>query len=412
MELDEAIILQRIDELSRITDEPGCLTRFYGSPAMRRANALVQTWMEQAGMTVRRDAIGNLIGHFPAARPDAKILLFGSHLDTVRNAGKFDGPLGVVLAVACVEGLKKAKRTLPFAIEVIAFADEEGARFQSAYLGSRALGGNIAANALALTDADGTTLAQAIRNFDGDPELLSSCRRNGENLLGYIEAHIEQGPVLEEKNLAIGIVTAIAGQTRAKISFTGRAAHAGTTPMNSRHDALAGAAELILEAEKFAREHAGLVATVGQIAVQPNVSNVVPGGCEMTVDVRHQDDKIRRKLPAALTHFLVDLEMRRGLKIHWQTIQETDSVPCDKGLSDLLRNAARRHEPNVIDLPSGAGHDAAAMASITPVTMLFVRCAGGISHHPDESVRAADIRVALDVLTDFVGHELAGHYHS
>jgi allantoate deiminase len=397
-----AQVMERIEALGKISEAPDRLYRPFGSPAMRRANALVESWMLQGGLSAKTDALGNLIGRFHGPRTDSKILLLGSHLDTVNNAGKFDGPLGIVLALACVERIRLIQRALPFAIEIIAFADEEGARFQGAYLGSRALTGQLEKRDLALTDSRGVTLAEAIRESGGDAARLNSCRMNPENLLGYVEAHIEQGPVLDEKDHAIGVVTAIAGQTRARISFEGNAGHAGTTPMPSRRDALCAAAEFVLEVEKYARQHPGLVATVGQITAEPNVSNVIPGACHLTLDARHQEDSIRIRAGADLAKVAQAIEQRRGLKSRWQTVQETAAVPCSAELSAALRAAARPHQPGVIDLPSGAGHDAAIMAQITPVAMLFVRCHGGVSHHPDESVRLADIRVALDVLTDFV----------
>jgi allantoate deiminase len=398
----ESIIMERLEALGRISDEPGRLTRFFASPSMRRANELVETWMLQAGMSTRMDALGNLIGSFPGPNPDSKVLLLGSHLDTVRNAGKFDGPLGVVMAIACVERIRLARHALPFAVKVVAFADEEGARFQSAYLGSRALTGQLDEKDLALVDENGVTMAQAIRQFGGDPARLDSCRMAKENLLGYVEVHIEQGPVLEQKNQAVGVVTAIAGQTRAKIKFDGRPGHAGTTPMELRRDALCGAAEFIVDVDKYARQHPGLVATVGQISAEPNVSNVIPGTCRLALDLRHQEDAVRVRGCKDLANILTGIEQRRGLRTLWQMVQETASVPCSTKLSALLRDAALKHQPGVTDLPSGAGHDAAVMAKIAPVAMLFVRCAGGVSHHPDESVRVEDVRIALDTLTDFV----------
>lgn len=398
----EAVILERLDALGRISEEPDCLSRPFASPAMRRANDLVKSWMQAAGMNAQTDALGNLLGHLPGPRPDSKTLLLGSHLDTVRNAGKFDGPLGVVLAIACVEQIQKAKRLLPFAVDVVAFADEEGARYQTAYLGSRALIGQLDERDLALKDANGVTMAEAIRQFGGDPKQLQSCRLDGDNLLGYVEVHVEQGPVLEQKGLPIGIVTAIAGQTRATISFEGRAGHAGTTPMDSRQDALCGAAEFILEVEKYARQNPGMVATVGRIATEPNASNVIPGTCELTLDLRHQDDAVRSQAFKDILRAIAVIEQRRGLQAEGDVAQETASVPCSAELSTLLRNAARHHAPGVIDLPSGAGHDAAIMAKITPVAMLFVRCVGGVSHHPDESARPGDMRAALNILTDFI----------
>ena len=397
----EAVIMERLEALGRISDEPGCLTRLFASPAMRRANELVESWMLKAGLSTGVDALGNLIGSLPGPNQDSKTLLLGSHLDTVRNAGKYDGPLGVLTAIACLEQIRVAKRALPFAIKVVAFADEEGARFQTAYLGSRALTGQLDEKDLALVDENGVTMEQAILQFGGDPAKLEFSRMAGEDLLGYVEVHIEQGPVLEQKNLAVGVVTAIAGQTRAKLKFEGRPGHAGTTPMDMRQDALCGASEFIVDADKYARQHPGLVATVGQISAEPNVSNVIPGICRLTLDLRHQADAIRRNGCKNLAKIVAGIEQQRGLKILWQTVQETDSVPCSPQLTELMSDAVRKHQPDVISLPSGAGHDAAVMAKITPVAMLFVRCKGGVSHHPDESV-LEDVRVALDVLTDFV----------
>ena len=398
----EAVILERLETLARISEEPGRLTRTFGSPAMRRANEQVQSWMQQAGMNASVDEVGNLIGRFAGPAADSRILLLGSHLDTVRDAGKFDGALGVILSIACVEKIRQMKRALPFGIHVISFADEEGVRFQKSHLGSRVFINQFDPADLALVDSNGITLAGAIQDGGGDPSRLPSRHAVAENYIGYIEPHIEQGPVLEENGLAVGVVTGIAGQTRARITFTGRPGHAGTTPMSSRRDALCGAAEFILETEQYARQHPGLVATVGQIAAEPNVSNVIPGACWVTLDVRHQNDSVRLNFFKDLTPLFARLEKQRGLKIEAQVVQQTESVPCSAELSDLLREAARQRQAGIMDLPSGAGHDAAIVARIIPMAMLFIRCAGGISHHPDESVRAGDVRVALEVLTDFI----------
>lgn len=394
--------MQRIEALAQISEDAGQLTRTFASPAMQRANELVAAWMREAGMQTRVDAIGNLIGHYAGEKPDAKILLLGSHLDTVRNAGKFDGPLGVILAIACVEELHRQQIRLPFAIEVIGFADEEGVRYQTAYLGSKVLAGCFDASDLKLKDANGVAMAEAIRKFEGDPMKLRSSRLDPKKLLGYVEAHIEQGPVLEKKNLAVGIVTAIAGQSRFKIAFTGHAGHAGTTPMNLRQDALCAAAEFILAVEKYARRMTDLVATVGQIEVEPGASNVIPGAANLTLDVRHQSDSIRRAACFALQKTARKIADARGIKVSWQIVQQTDSVPCAPRLSSLLKRAAKKFQSRVIELPSGAGHDAAVMAGITPTTMLFVRCKGGVSHHPAESASLEDVEVALDVLNDFI----------
>jgi allantoate deiminase len=395
-------ILQRIEALAKITDEPGRVTRLFASPAMRRANALIASWMREAGMKPRVDAIGNLIGHYAGEKSGAKILLLGSHLDTVHNAGKFDGPLGVILGIACVAELHRGKIRLPFAIEVISFADEEGARYQTAYLGSKVLAGCFDVNDLKRKDAAGISMADAIEGSGGDPAKLKSARLNPKRLLGYVEAHIEQGPVLEKENLAVGIVTAIAGQSRFKITFTGHAGHAGTTPMNLRQDALCAAAEFVLAAEKFARKTPGLVATVGQIKAEPGASNVIPGEVNLMLDVRHQRDSVRRKACAALQKIARQIAFVREAKISWQLVQQTSSVPCAPKLSSLLRRAVRKFQPRVIELASGAGHDAVVMGRITPAAMMFIRCKDGISHHPDESAKPGDISVALKVMNDFI----------
>lgn len=397
-----AQVLQRIDALGHITDEPGRLTRTYGSPAMRHANELVGGWMREAGLDVREDAVGNLIGRRPGARSDSPTLLIGSHLDTVRDAGKFDGPLGVLVAIAAVEHLRQNKTPLPFAIEVIGFADEEGVRFQSTYLGSRAVAGSLTNQDLARTDSAGITWADAIRRFVTHPMSLASARREPSGLLGYVELHIEQGPVLEQLNLAVGIVTAIAGQTRAKASFTGRAAHAGTTPMHLRQDALAGAAEFIVAVETIARADASLVATVGQIDVQPGASNVIPARAQLTIDLRHPLDAQREQTVARIARRAEEIAFQRGLAMAWEIVQANPATPCDDAFSNALAAAVQRHQSTAPRLPSGAGHDAVALAPITPVGMLFVRCREGISHHPDESVSLDDIQTAVAVLIDFL----------
>jgi allantoate deiminase len=395
-------IMERLAALVKISDEPGQLTRTYGSPAMRRANNLVADWMRDAGMTVREDAIGNLIGRYEAVRADAKTFLLGSHLDTVRNAGAFDGPLGVVLAIECVKQLHASATRLPFAIEVIGFSDEEGVRFHSTYLGSRALAGTLTDADLQRRDENGISLADAIRNFGGKPESLLSARCDPSRWLGYAEVHTQQGPVLEQKNLSVGVVTAIAGQNRIKIRFTGKAGHAGTTPMDLRRDALCAAAEFISAVEAHAHSVAGLVATVGQIQVRPGASNVIPGEAQLTLDVRHASDSIRSEAVQYLQSTAEDIGRLRGIFVSWEVVQQTDSVPSDPELTAMLACAVQGHQPEVLELPSGAGHDAAVLGTITPAVMLFVQCRDGLSHHPDESAKVEDIDVALDVMNDFL----------
>ncbi len=397
-----AIVMQRINALAEISEEPDRLTRTFCSPAMRRANDLVATWMRAAGMSVREDVIGNVIGRFPSKNYDAKTFVIGSHLDTVRDAGKFDGPLGVLVAIACVQRLRAQQIELPFAIEIVGFADEEGVRYQSAYLGSRVFAGKFDTRDLQRTDANGIKMAKAIREFGGNPGALKNSRANRKQLLGYVEVHIEQGPVLEKNGESVGIVSAIAGQTRARIIFSGKAGHAGTTPMNLRKDSLCAASEFILSAEKLAGTTSGLVATVGQIEAKPGASNVIPALCVLSLDVRHQSDARRMVAREKLNRTGLQIAKRRGLNMTWETVQETAAVPCSANLSASLLRAARSYQKRVLKLPSGAGHDAAVLASITPVAMLFVRCKNGISHHPDESVRAKDVTVALDVMSEFL----------
>ena len=365
-------ILRRCNELGRVSEEKGCLTRTFASLAMKRANKLVGSWMRAAGMSVREDAAFNLIGRLPSAKQGAKTLIIGSHLDTVRNAGKYDGPLGVLLGIAAVERLRGER--LPFHLEVVGFSDEEGVKYQTTYLGSRAMCGLLTAKDLSRIREKG----------------LARAKRPKRELLAYLEAHIEQGPVLEHAGASVGVVSAIAGQTRIRAAFTGRAAHAGTTPMNLRKDALAGSAEVILAAER-----AGVMATVGQCQVEGAASNVVPGKVAFTLDVRDEKDKKRRAAVAKLRAFATKVAKRRGLRLTWDVVQETSTAAMDKQLTASLRKAAGR----VLVLPSGAGHDAAVMSKVCPSAMLFVRCKDGVSHHPDESVNQRDVAVALDVLT-------------
>jgi allantoate deiminase len=401
-----ATVMRRIEALAQISEDTGRLTRTFGSMAMLRANELLGSWMREAGMVVRQDAVGNLIGHYPAAQPGGRILLLGSHLDTVRDAGKFDGTLGVLIAIACVQALKENKLRLPFALEVIGFADEEGVRFQSTYLGSRALAGTFDPADLKRTDAKGISLAQAIRDFGGDAEAIATAKLNAGRLLGYAEVHIEQGPLLERKNLAVGVVTAIAGQSRIQVTLTGEAGHAGTVPMHLRHDALCAASELVLAVEAFAQRHRGLVATVGEIAASPGASNVIPGRVQLSLDVRHATDAVRRLAGDELKTRAEEIAAERGVIMNWEWVHQTGAVTCDRRLTKSLNDVVERHQKEAPWLTSGAGHDAAAMAAIAPVTMLFVRCKGGISHHPAESVTMDDVRMAFAVMNDFL-QELA-----
>jgi allantoate deiminase len=386
-------VLERADVLATFSEDPDRLTRRFATPALREAGEQVREWMQAAGMTTWRDAIGNVWGRAEGTGPGTLIL--GSHLDTVRGAGRYDGMLGVLVAIACVERLGP----LPFSIEIAGFADEEGVRYGTAYLGSGVVAGRFDPSALERRDADDVSMADAIRAFGGDPQSLHTARRAADDLLGYVEVHIEQGPVLEAQDVPVGVVTAIAGQTRAEVVFEGEAGHAGTVPMDLRRDALTAAAEWILTVENFGRGTHGLVATVGETAVEPGAGNVIPGRVTLSLDVRHADDGIREAARERLLRGAEAIARRRGVEASASVVQETAAVVCDPALTDALAAAAGGDVPR---LPSGAGHDAAVMSHLAPVAMLFVRCKGGISHNPAESVTAADVAAAIDVTTKFL----------
>jgi allantoate deiminase len=393
--------MHRCDILGACSEEPGRLTRPFASDAMRRAHQHVTSWMREAGMEVKRDNIGNLRGRYRGAGGNDTLLL-GSHLDSVRDAGKYDGPLGVMVAIAAVQRLHDGGSRLPFAIEVVAFADEEGLRYGTTYLGSKALAGTLDPANLLRTDAQGVAMADAIRAFGGDWHRVAQDRWTGGSLLGYVEVHIEQGPVLEGRSLPVGIVTAIAGQSRFRLTFTGEAGHAGTVPMDRRKDALAAAAEFLLVVEADASGAEGLVATVGQLAVSPGAANVVPGEATLSLDVRHADDGVRRDHVLRMLQAAGDIAKRRGVSVVSEPIADNQSVPCSPHLTALLTQAVQSLGGPAVKLPSGAGHDAVVMAGLTDVAMLFVRCKGGISHNPGESVSEADVAVAIDVVAKFL----------
>jgi allantoate deiminase len=397
-----AQVVARCRELAAVSEEPGRLTRRVATPAMARANALVGDWMAAAGLEVRVDAAGNLVGRLPGTDPGAGTLLLGSHLDTVRDAGAFDGPLGVLAGVACVERLRAEGTRLPFALDVLGFSDEEGLRYGTAYLGSRAVAGSFDPALLQLVDDDGVALGAALSDFGGAPRDIAGASRQGERLLGYCEVHIEQGPVLEGRDAAVGVVSAIAGATRAELEFSGRAGHAGTVPMDARHDAACAAAEWVLAVEATARREPGLVATVGRLEARPGAPNVVPGAAVASLDVRHADDAVRDAAVAALRAEAQRIGAARGVEAAWRELMSAPAVAMDAGLGGLLADAVADRGMAVVHLASGAGHDAVALSALTGVAMLFVRCAGGVSHHPGESVDEADVAVALDVLHGFV----------
>jgi len=402
-------IIARCRELALYSEVAGETTRTFLAPSTHSVHALLSGWMKAAGMQVRVDAAGNLRGVLAGEWPNAPRILIGSHLDTVAQAGAFDGILGVVLGVALVEELTARSHTattfdpkLPFTIEVIGFSDEEGVRFGKPFLGSLALIGELDAATLLLTDRNGVSVADAIRDFGLDPAELPAAIVD-KSACAYLEFHIEQGPVLESEGLSLGVVDTIAGQTRMQFIFTGQANHAGTTPMGAqRRDALAAAAQWIVAVEQYATECAGLVATVGKVETLGGASNVIAGNVVATLDVRHALDKVRR---SAIAHFINAAQTAataRGMTVTHSTSLDQTAVDLDSDLTALLADAATRAGHAAHWMISGAGHDAMIVARRVPSAMLFLRTAAGLSHHPDENVLPVDVEAALATGLEFL----------
>jgi len=393
-----AELMRRADELGAVTEVPGTVTRTFLTPQHREAARMVMDWMRLAGMDATMDAIGNVVGRYEGAKPGLPALLLGSHLDTVRDAGKYDGILGVLTAIACVGALHKRGERLPFAVEVIGFGDEEGVRFQSTLLGSRAVAGTFDKAALDRKDADGITLREALTVFGLDPAGIRMIARRRADVLGYLELHIEQGPVLEADNLPVGIVTSIAGGTRANIEIAGMSGHAGTVPMKLRHDALAAAAEIMLAIEARARDNPALVATVGRIAASPGATNVIPGKATFSLDLRSPDDATRLGAYTDIVASAQSIGRKRGVTVAIDRTFESPAVGCSGWLMVEIERAVAALGVTRRRLASGAGHDAMAIASLCDVGMIFVRCKGGISHNPAESITASDAEMGARVL--------------
>jgi allantoate deiminase len=399
-------IVGRINELAAISETPEHLTRIFLTKEHRAAADLLLGWMRSAGMRAQLDAIGNVCGRYEGEGPGLPCLMLGSHYDTVRDAGRWDGPLGLITAICCVADLNRRGRRLPFAVEVIGFADEEGVRFASTLLGSRAVAGTFVESVLGARDSDGISMRDALVQFGLDPDHIGAAARAPGELLAYVELHIEQGPVLEGLNLPVGVVSAIAGATRLAASLTGMAGHAGTVPMPLRRDALAGAAECIVEIEEFCRtDEDGLVGTVGYIHAMPGATNVIPGQAAFTVDIRAPTDAHRKLAVADIVRRIENIAKRRKLKLQLDVTHENRTVPCVPWLKSQVAAAAAGEGFRVFELPSGAGHDGMAMIDIADVAMVFVRCRGGISHHPDEHVEVGDAdagaRVLLRLIENF-----------
>lgn len=384
--------------LATMTEEPGRITRRFLTPPVRDVHDHLRTRMNGFGMDVRIDAVGNLRGLWTPPNAVARRLVLGSHIDTVPDAGAFDGVLGVILALECIE--LAAEVGFPLSIEVIAFSDEEGVRFFP-FLGSRAVAGRFDPSLLAQKDADGVSIEQAIRAFGLDPALIGEARISAD-AAAYVEFHIEQGPVLEAEGLSVAVVSSIVGQTRLGLEFVGQANHAGTTPMRLRRDALAAAAEWIAAVEALAAQKEDLVATVGQIAIEPNASNVIPGRARVSLDVRHPRDCERNAVVEELAARARDIAARRGLALECIRPVDNPGVPMDERITAYLASAVESAGFPVRMMPSGAGHDAMVMATRVPTAMLFLRSPGGISHHPAEAVREEDVEAALRVARQFL----------
>lgn len=396
------MIVERIDELAAISESPAALTRVAFSVEHRRAADLILGWMKEAGMSARMDEIGNVVGRYEGTIPGLPCLMLGSHYDTVRNAGRWDGPLGIVTAIDCVADISRRGVRLPFALEVVAFADEEGARFSSTLLGSSALAGTFDQTALEARGSDGLTMRQAMEAFGLHPGAIGRAARRRSDIHAYIELHIEQGPVLEANDLALGVVTAISGASRFQIELHGEAGHAGTVPMDLRRDALTAAAECILALERHCSGAAGLVGTVGQITAEPGATNVIPGIVRFSADIRAAEDRVRDAAIQRVTQEFYDIAARRNLHMTITKLHERATARCALWLREQIGAAIAASGQAVLELPSGAGHDGMAMIDVTDIGMIFVRCRGGVSHHPDEHVSRADAEAGKQALLNFI----------
>jgi allantoate deiminase/N-carbamoyl-L-amino-acid hydrolase len=399
-------IMAWAEEIGAISDDEQGLTCAYMTPGHQRTAARLADLMREAGMEVHIDAVGNVVGRYAAADPAAKTLITGSHYDTVRNGGKYDGRLGILLPIAIVQHLHARGERLPCHLEVIAFAEEEGVRFRSTFLGSHAVTGHFDLSLLEMRDATGVSMREALQQAGHDPQQIPSIARDPAQLLGYVEVHIEQGPVLLGQGLPLGVVTAIAGSSRYLVELEGVASHAGTTPMSMRRDAAAAAAEIVLLVEERCAGKGSLVGTVGQLQVPDGSVNVIPGRCRLSLDIRAAVDAERIAAVKDVMDGIETICKKRGIEFKVEQLVEAQAAPCAPRLMDQLGDAVQRAGLPRFDLLSGAGHDAMAMAAVTEVAMLFTRCGnGGISHNPLETMTADDADIAAQVLLDFLRRE-------
>lgn len=397
-------LMDRLAALARHSDEQGKLTRLFLSPSHRTAADELTRWMREIGLSVSMDALGTVVGRYEGEGPNAPALLIGSHIDTVRDAGRYDGALGVLAGLVAIEEIARSGQRFPFAIEVVAFGDEEGVRFPVTLSSSRALAGKFDTEALDAQDQDGVTMRHALKQFGCEPSRIGGIARTRDSVVAYIEAHIEQGPVLEAENLPVGVVTAINAVKRFTLKVTGEAGHAGTVPMGMRRDALAAAADMLVAIERNAASAANVVATVGRINAAPGAVNVIPGSVTFTLDLRAPSNATRDAALAAMTNAMRTIAQQRGVTLDIALNHEGDATACPPAIIKGLGAAIARQNIKVRELSSGAGHDAMAMAALCPVGMMFVRCKGGISHNPAEDISVEDADMCMHVLLDYVRH--------
>jgi allantoate deiminase/N-carbamoyl-L-amino-acid hydrolase len=396
-------ILELADRLATHSEMTGGLTCTYLSAAHRAVAKDLQGLMQQAGLETTIDALGNVVGRYRSATPGAKALIVGSHYDTVANAGRYDGRLGILTALVVAEQLQRSGQALPFHLDVVAFAEEEGVRFSAPYLGSSAVAGRFDKALLQRRDTGGISLADALQDFGSRPEDIAALARQPRDLVGYLEVHIEQGPVLLNSNRPAGIVTAIVGGARHRVIVHGHAGHAGTVPMALRQDAAAAAAEIVLALERRCNAEPGLVGTVGKLAVPGGAINVIPARCELTFDIRAADDAVRDAAERDLRAEIAQIALRRGVAVDVDELSRSPAIACAVGLQALMAQALQDAGVKPFYLASGAGHDAVMFAGVTDIGMLFVRCGnGGISHHPSETVTAEDADLGARVLLDVI----------
>ncbi|WP_197416628.1 allantoate amidohydrolase [Herbaspirillum rubrisubalbicans] len=400
-----ATVMQWAEDIGALSEDEGALTCTYLTDTHRRTAAQIAQWMREAGMHVHIDAVGNVVGRYLSSDPQAKTLLTGSHYDTVRNGGKYDGREGILLPIAVIKHLHERGESLPFHVEVIGFSEEEGVRFKSTFLGSNAITGHFDLNLLDLQDKDGIRLREVITQAGHDVAAIPQIARDPADILGYVEVHIEQGPVLLNRDLPVGIVTSIAGSSRYLVDLKGVASHAGTTPMDMRKDAAAAAAEIILYVEQRCAQdqHAALVGTVGQLQVPRGSTNVIPGACQLSLDIRAARDDVRQAAVQDILERIAAICERRSIDVKLEETLSAPAAPCAPWLMAQLAAATERAGIPPFELASGAGHDAMAIARLTDVCMLFTRCGnGGISHNPLETMTADDAEVSGQILLDFL----------